>query len=43
MDLFVDMKMWRKKLAKKIFDKAYDSMRAEALKELKVDLDKGFS
>lgn len=34
--------MWRKKLAMKITDKAFESMKEMALKELKIDIDKGF-
>ena len=40
--LFIDLKMWRKKLAMKITDKAFESMKEMALKELKIDIDKGF-
>lgn len=43
MDLLPDMKLYRKRWAKRITDQAYSALQAEALRQLKLDLDKGFS
>lgn len=43
MDLFPDMKLYRKRWAKRITDQAYTAMQTEAQRQCKVDLDKGFT
>jgi hypothetical protein len=42
MELFPDMKLFRKRWAKRITDQAYMAMQTEAQKLLKVNLDMGF-
>ena len=42
MDLFPEMKLYRKRWAKRITDQAYMAMQTEAQKQLKVNLDMGF-
>lgn len=42
MDLLRDLKLYRKRWAKRISDQAYNSLQNEAQKQLKLDLDKGF-
>ena len=42
MELLPEMKLFRKRWAKRITDQAYSSLQTEAQKQLKVDLDKGF-
>jgi hypothetical protein len=42
MELFPDMKLFRKRWAKRINDQAYMEMQTEAQKQLKVNLDMGF-
>jgi hypothetical protein len=42
MELFPDMKLFRKRWAKRINDQAYMAMQTEAQKQLKVNLDMGF-
>jgi hypothetical protein len=42
MELFPDMKLFRKRWAKRITDQAYMAMQTEAQKQLKVNLDMGF-
>lgn len=42
MEILADLKLYRKRWAKRITDYAYSMMQVEAQKQLKVDLDKGF-
>lgn len=41
-ELLPQMKMFRKRCAKRISDHAYNAIQVEAQKQLKVDLEKGF-
>ncbi len=43
MELFPEIKLYRKRWAKRISDQAYGQMHTEAQRQLKIDLDKGFS
>ncbi len=43
MELFPEMKLYRKRWAKRISDHAYLMLQTESMKQLKLDLDKGFS
>lgn len=42
MELFLDLKFYRKKWAKRITDHAYVTLQGEAQRQMKLDLDKGF-
>jgi len=42
MDLFIDLKVYRKRWAKRITEQAYDALQYEAQRQMKLDLDKGF-
>lgn len=43
MDMFPEMKFYRKKWAKYITDEAYNSLNEEAIRQKRIDLDKGFT
>lgn len=43
LELLAEIKFYRKRWAKRINDVVYNGLQAEAQKQLKVDLDRGFS